>query len=61
MPHTVHYPLRPPSLGALLSWYTVCGTGGYTYYHIWQVELARRNDYLRRSKEKVQRSYLEVT
>ena len=30
--HTVHLPR-----GALLSPCTVCGTGGYTYYHIWQV------------------------
>ena len=29
--HAVHLPL-----GALLSPCTACGTGGYTYYHIWQ-------------------------
>ena len=34
--HTVHLPL-----GALLIWRTVCGAGGYAYYHIWQVEVAR--------------------
>ena len=32
--HTVHLPL-----GALLIPCTMCGAGGYTYYHIWQVSL----------------------
>ena len=33
-PHTVHLPL-----GALHSPCAMCGAGGYTYYHIWQVRL----------------------
>ena len=38
-PHTVHCLHHAPSLGAhpLLTLCAVCGAGGYTYYHIWQV------------------------